>query len=254
VTVSRDRFEEFLRAELSFFAQREPSPLNLQQIIHASTPSKVASLVYEELPYQFAARIKHIEALEGWNDQSELVQIREIFSESFRELRLVEPPPGNQLSADDLAEFTEVIFSLRRRHRPVVALLAEAIRNMHKRQGWINEERYNKWADIFLRSRLATEMLTSHYVAVVNPAWQPATDLDGRIGGRIGIVDTRCNPGQICQEAASQVQRSLLGSWNTHAAVEIDVHTHACSSSQEKIEFSYIPQYLFFHCQRTYEK
>lgn len=243
--MSQSRLNEFVRAELSHFAQRVPKTLSLQTILHASTPGKVANLVRAELPYRFAARIKHIESHEGWEQQPVLVQLRDIFSDSFRELRLAEVPasgvPGHEPTVLELEQFTEVISNLRRRHGPVVALLAEAMRKMQKEDGCerYSDSSYQSWVDKFLSSRISTEMLTSHYVAVMKTYSDKAPTLVSH-AGNVGIVDTKCNPGKICELAAAQVQESL------GAGVRIQVQTNNCSSSQETIEMSYIPKYLFF--------
>jgi len=231
VTVSQSRLEQFVRAELSYFAQRKPQPLSLDTILHASTPAKVAKLVHAELPYRFAARIKHLESHEGWEKHAELVQLRGIFSDSFRDLRLAVPLDNEESSVSNLSE---AIQALRLRHQPVVPLLAEAMRKMYQEQK--DAESLQAWADTFLLSRISTEMLTNHFTAIVN-----ASEGTGASEGSVGIVDTKCNPGQICEKAADQVLQECLG-----VDLRINVHTNNCSSSQGIIEFSYIPQYLFY--------
>lgn len=240
MTVSKGRLEEFIRAEQSFFALRQPQPLKLEQIVHASTPGKVAQLVHKELPYRFAARIKLLESAEGFSEQPELVKLRDIFTESFRDLRLAEPPALEEPRASDLAGFTEVIYRLRKRHKPVTALLAEALRKMPP-QAFVDENSQS-WADTFLQSRISTEMLTSHYVAIIEESSeQPPAALGA---GSVGIVDTKCNPGQICEEAAAAVREGLIT--RGESDIRIDVQTNNCSYANAKIEFSYIPRYLFY--------
>mmetsp|Transcript_2886 Transcript_2886/g.6247 ORF Transcript_2886/g.6247 Transcript_2886/m.6247 type:complete len:416 (-) Transcript_2886:246-1493(-) len=248
VTVSQARLQEFIRAELSYFAAQHTQALSLEQIVEASTPGKVARLVHKELPFRFAARIEHIEAVTGWEQQLELQQLHEIFLDSFSELRMSEPPGTEEcpLSVSDLKEYTEVIRNVRTRHRPVVALLAEAFRKMmHNDAAWIEDDAFQSWADTFLLSRISTEMLTSHYMAVVESHDPSAAQLLSE--DHIGIVDTKCNPGRICEEAAKAVQamyrsprRQLAGN------LSIEVHSHSDSGSLSAIEFSYIPKYLFY--------
>uniref|UniRef100_A0A7S1SDQ3 Protein-serine/threonine kinase n=1 Tax=Alexandrium catenella TaxID=2925 RepID=A0A7S1SDQ3_ALECA len=240
VTVSRGRLEEFIRAEQSYFALRQPQPLKLEQIVQASTPGKVAQLVHKELPYRFAARIKHLEDLEGFSEQPELVKLRDIFSVSFRDLRLAVPPVVEEPRVSDLAGFTEVIYRLRKRHRPVPTLLAEALQRMHRQA--FSDETAQSWADTFLQSRISTEMLTSHYVAIIEESLEQSRAALG--SGSVGIVDTKCNPGQICIEAADSVREGLAA--HGEPDIRIDVQTNNCSYANAKIEFSYIPKYLFY--------
>lgn len=226
-----------MQAELSFLAQRPHEPLTLQRIVEASTPAKVAKLVHEELPELFAARVKHIEAVPGWADQPELVSIRDIFVQSFKDLRLSEPDLANAQSAASLSDFTEVIYSIRRRHRPVTVLLGEAMRKM-RRGDADAESTFQAWADVFLSSRISTEMLTSHYTKIIEAAGVNPT--------QVGVVDTKCNPGQICQEAAEQVEKSFSEEAGAGDGIRITVQANNCINSQSEIEFSYIPRYLFY--------
>jgi len=125
-------------------------------------------------------------------------------------------------------------------------LLAEAFRKMmHNDAAWIEDDAFQSWADTFLLSRISTEMLTSHYMAVVESHDPSAAQLLSE--DHIGIVDTKCNPGRICEEAAKAVQamyrsprRQLAGN------LSIEVHSHSDSGSLSAIEFSYIPKYLFY--------
>jgi len=251
VTISQDRLQEFIRAELSYFASRHTQALSLEQIVEASTPGKVARLVHKELPFRFAARIKHIEAVAGWEKQLELKQLHEIFMDSFSDLRLAEPPDTQEsaLTVDDLKEYTEVIRSVRKRHMPVVALLAEAVRKMTLSDPWMEGDDFQSWADTFLLSRISTEMLTSHYMAVVD--WHDSVTEAAELLGsdHIGIVDTKCNPGKICEEAAKTVQAMYANPQcpkQGHDDLKVEVHCHSESGSEEAIAFSYIPKYLFY--------
>lgn len=56
-------------------------------------------------------------------------------------------------------------------------------------------------------------------------------------------MDTKCNPGEICEQAAQQVRSSLA---SAGAGITIEVQANNCSDSRSEIEFSYIPRYLFY--------
>eukprot|EP00747_Dinoflagellata_sp_TGD_P179470 gnl/TRDRNA2_/TRDRNA2_30329_c0_seq1.p1 gnl/TRDRNA2_/TRDRNA2_30329_c0~~gnl/TRDRNA2_/TRDRNA2_30329_c0_seq1.p1 ORF type:complete len:385 (-),score=58.93 gnl/TRDRNA2_/TRDRNA2_30329_c0_seq1:91-1245(-) len=232
VTVSQGRLEEFIRAEMNYFSLRNPQPVKLRHIVHARAPNQVAKLVHSELPVRFAARIKHLETLSGWEQIPPLVEMHSILETSFRQLRLSQP------SRD--SEFTEVIYNMRRRHIMARRLLVEAIRKM-KEQGLLMEASFNPWADQYLQSRISTEMLTSHYIACIEGEDKQASSPQTITG----IIDTKCDPGQICQQAAEQV-REYCASCAVPFNVEITVEKHACTSSREKIEFSYVPTYLCY--------
>jgi len=231
VSLSPDRLREFINAELNYFAQRKVEPLSLAHIVQASTPRKALRLVYSQIPTFFARRVKHIEQIEGWATQPELVRLREIFMESFRELRMVDLDLDGNL--DNCVEFNQAIYAVRKRHKPVTALLGEAMRKMHREDPTIKDFLQN-WSDIFLTHRISTEMLTSHYVAII----EEEENRSAR-GATVGIVDTKCNPGHICEQAAAQVLTEFPG-------LTIEVKITNCLESKSDIEFSYIPRYLFY--------
>jgi len=222
VMVSQERMKQFMRAELSYFQQRQPKPMKLEQIVHTSHPFLVARLVHTELPIRFAARIKHVESWPDWEQHRDLVEIHKIFCESFQSLRLI------NLKKSDLQEFTDVIYDIRRRHKAVVPLISRAMRSM-VRASILEEEQWSPWADQFLLSRISTEMLTAHYIECAE-------------SHVLGIVDAKCDPAQICQQAATKTLDAFRTESNDPpVCIEVEQPPHA-----EKIEFSCIPQYLSY--------
>eukprot|EP00913_Durusdinium_trenchii_P004270 g3958.t1 len=176
VSISSSRLEKFMKAEIDYFAQKAPQPVQLDQIIKASTPSEVASLIHNNLPVHFATRIKHLEVLPRWSQVPEIQDVHRILSDSFRGFGCAHPQlfpdisplltSGNLRLAEqgpDLKEVTEVIADLRRRHKKVVPLLGEAIAQL-RHDDLIDESFANKWLDTFLLARISTEMLTLHFM------------------------------------------------------------------------------------------
>ncbi|CAJ1402776.1 unnamed protein product [Effrenium voratum] len=247
VTVSQARLQEFIRAELSYFAAQHTQALSLEQIVDASTPGKVARLVHKEIPFRFAARIRHIEAVEGWEKQEELRQLHKIFLDSFSELRLTEPPGTEEcsLTVSDLTEYTEVIRSVRKRHMPVVALLAEAIRKMNHKDAWMEGDAFQSWADTFLVSRISTEMLTSHYMAVVD--WHDSASEASEL---LGLGPRAAEKSWAPITLASLTPSAILAGFVSRQVadkLQVEVHSHSDSGSEDStIAFSYIPKYLFY--------
>merc|ERR1740138_1291002 len=99
-----------MRAEISHFAMSTVGPVKLMQIVKTSTPMEVADLVHKQLPVHFATRIVHIEKLPCWDEVDELVDVHQILTDSFHNLRLVE-------KSTDLQPLTDVIRDLRMRHK-----------------------------------------------------------------------------------------------------------------------------------------
>lgn len=228
-----------MKAELNFFAQKPMRPVKASQIVSVTTPLDIAKLVHEELPQRFAHRLKHMENLENWQRCEELVKVHEVFAESFRDLRLVEPTDAN------LPEYSEVINKLRERHKAVVPLLGQAIQRLYQ-EGFMLEKDLNAWVDEFMSSRIATEMLTAHFSAVTSAHesqnsdrldswWGPVSQV---LEKRTGIVDTDCDPAEVCRAAAECVRNQF-----PPGSFEIEVEE---ASVDKGIAFCYISKYLFF--------
>lgn len=208
--------------------------MRLDQIIKASTPEEVASLIHDKLPGHFATRIKHLEALPRWADVPEIQDVHKILSKSFRSLRLVE-------RGHDLKEVTEVIADLRRRHKKVVPLLGDAIAQL-RHDDLIDESFANKWLDTFLLARISTEMLTLHFMEMQE------CYLEHRGGDTsvcTGIVDRKCDPVAICQLAVDNVKGLRCDDdLGEYGEVDFIVEDYPCTASQGKIQFSFLPRYL----------
>ncbi|CAK9053742.1 [Pyruvate dehydrogenase (acetyl-transferring)] kinase isozyme 4 [Durusdinium trenchii] len=234
VSISSSRLEKFMKAEIDYFAQKAPQPVQLDQIIKASTPSEVASLIHNNLPVHFATRIKHLEVLPRWSQVPEIQDVHRILSDSFRNLRLAEQGP-------DLKEVTEVIADLRRRHKKVVPLLGEAIAQL-RHDDLIDESFANKWLDTFLLARISTEMLTLHFMEMQECYVEHR---GGDTSVCTGIVDRKCDPVAICERAVDNVKGLRCDdSLGEYGEVDFVVENNPCTASQGKIEFSFLPRYL----------
>ncbi|CAJ1337375.1 unnamed protein product [Effrenium voratum] len=222
--ISESRLDEFMRAELSIFAkQRPPQPLSFLEVLRASSCLQhLARLVHQELPVRFARRLKHIERVENWAEIPEMSELHGMHIQSFKELRLADPSRPE--------EYAEVILQIRQRHKRLPRLFAEAVKRIG--EGPIKEadeepSHLELWAETFLRSRVSTELLMSHFEACVKTADVPERS-------KVGIIDTKCDPWQICQAAISATQDG----------------PHTCLIEAEntsgKVEFCHVPRYLFY--------
>mmetsp|Transcript_65519 Transcript_65519/g.120772 ORF Transcript_65519/g.120772 Transcript_65519/m.120772 type:complete len:442 (-) Transcript_65519:73-1398(-) len=241
-TVTNERLEEFLNAEIKYLAQREVNPVKLEQIVYVTHPAEVAKLVHAEIPPRFAQRMLHIESIAEWEEVPMLKQVHAVFEQSFRELRLADE--------SDLESFTEVIRRLRKRHKPVVPMISQAIRQMYE-EAILGEKALNTWVDSFMGSRISTEMLTSHFMACIEAGqsehpgqmtswWGPILQAPSSPNG---IVDTGCDPAWVCQEVAESVQATFSASSYPTAKIQIEVNR---IPDHTEIEFSYVTKYLYF--------
>lgn len=224
-----------MRAEISIFAKRRPPlPLRLVDVVSASSsPQRLARLVHEELPVRFARRLKHIERVEGWERVPELQELHSMHAQSFRDLRLADPA--------QVAPYAEAILQIRQRHKRIPRLFAEAVKRIgsggicepspdcsEQEEPGMDMEAVEIWAETFLRSRVLTEILMSHFEVRVKNASEE------REPSRVGIIDLKCDPWQICQAAIAEVESG----------------PHRCQIEAENasgdIEFCHVPRYLFY--------
>merc|ERR1712032_977259 len=123
-----------------------------------------------------------------WQQIPGMKEVHHMLRTSFTNLRLVESPTN-------LQRFTEVIEDLRERHKPVVPLLAQAAKGL-KDHDVLDDVSIDAWLGKFMNSRIGTEMLTKHYISLLNASDE----------AHVGIVDTKCNPARICEEVIDHVR------------------------------------------------
>eukprot|EP00929_Paragymnodinium_shiwhaense_P039455 TRINITY_DN20709_c0_g1_i2.p1 TRINITY_DN20709_c0_g1~~TRINITY_DN20709_c0_g1_i2.p1 ORF type:complete len:426 (+),score=87.19 TRINITY_DN20709_c0_g1_i2:65-1342(+) len=225
VTVTIDRLQDFLDAEIRVMAKSGDSNISIEQILALPSLQQTAVAIHKELPVRFAKRLAQIEnTSEDWQEIVPLVRLREVYRKSFTNLRLVELEHGCENSIE---EFTAVIMDLRKRHTKVMHLLSQVAQELRKR-GVLDDAGINNWLHQFMHSRIGTEMLTRHYEGLYS--YSPQRN-------RVGIVDTRCNPAQVVREAVEHVQKHLAEA----RGVPINL-----AVAQEDIEFPFISTYLFW--------
>jgi len=214
--VSQERLSELLRAEVTHFSSMERLPLTLENLLRfSSSPRRAAEFVREEIAKRFAARISVLQEIEGWRHHPEIVELEECYTMSFGEVRMSEV-------GDTLKDFTATIERLKQRQKKVLPLLGQA---MHRRV--LTQE----WMENFSRNRVATEMLTSQYMAVVDQERRGVEFITG-------IVEPACDPAQICERAANMAKRLCQAHTGLEPVIEVEVRTKTSSC------FSFIPMYL----------
>lgn len=222
--ITERRLQEFIHAEINYFAGMCPQPVKLAQLFQASTAALAATLIHRHLPVHFATRIKRIEELPDWQSVSELEEVHATLVESFQNLRLLE-------QGDDLEPLTQVMRDLRRRHKKILPLLGVAFAQLRS-EHVVNEAFANQWLENFLLARISTEMLTMHYIML-------SSDEDGRAGSCMGIVDSKCDPVEVCRKAVAIVSNDPK-----YSDVRINVDCHVTGTPGAKVAFQFLPMYL----------
>jgi len=142
----------------------------------------------------------------------------EVLSTSFRNLRLV------NYSEDDLSEFSDMIVDLKNRHVSIVELFAQAASGLQQR-GILQPPEIDQWLAKVMDSRIGTEMLTEHFLSLMKRSDK----------NHVGIVDTKCDPARICQQAIDHI--------SSFSPPKIKI---TLATKQPNIEFSFISMYLFY--------
>lgn len=225
--VTDRRLQAFLEAEVTHFAAKPRKALTLEELLRATaSPHSLAQCIHQEIPKHFAARMRQITEVPGWEEDEHLAELHRRYSESFSEMRMIEV-------GQDLAEFTDVVWGLKERQHKAVLLIGHLRDGRCKSIGEDEREFWERWMVSFLRSRTSIEMLTSHYLAI--------TDQMARgTGTATGIVDPACDPAVIC-EGAAQIAKALCLS---RVGVEPEVHIEV--RSRLATAFSYVPRYLHY--------
>jgi len=222
VTISAERLEQFLESEITTFALRQPEPVKISQILQKpgrSVLKDMAEIVHQEIPVRFAARIKQLETLPGWEEIPEIAEIRNIFATSFKSIRMVRP---------DSPDFIQVIKDLKERHALVVPTLSMGIRHLlSQHPNDLSEDFANDLLNRFFFSRIGTEMLTSQFLALHHSP--------------TGIVDRNCDPVRVCELAAKSAQSIASTHFGSSPKVHVSYH-----GPPKKRTFVYIPTYLYY--------
>mmetsp|Transcript_95766 Transcript_95766/g.249510 ORF Transcript_95766/g.249510 Transcript_95766/m.249510 type:complete len:423 (-) Transcript_95766:32-1300(-) len=229
-TISEDRLQEFLQAEVKFFARQETTSISISEILQKSEPENAADMCHAELPIRFAQRILQIEDIPTWKSCPELVEVHKLYSHTFRDLRL------QDLNFNNMDPFTEMIQTLKERMKGVIPNLAMGMRRLKMEEGW-TEAQITEWLDTFLLSRIGTEMLTSQYIACTTANIKTKKN-------RKGIVDQVCDPASICEQAAKQTKKVARQHFKNIDREPLIIVEHMHSDS--RVKFPYVPQYLFY--------
>lgn len=224
---SQKRLDAFLQAEIWSLGERGYSQITIEQIAKQHTPEGVAEIIHKELPPRFAQRLRQMENSCPDLDWKEIPGMTECYAtleKSFTNLRLV------NFDTSDLSDFTDLVKDLRERHKDIVPQFARAADGLRMNTSMTSRD-IDEWLDKIMTSRMGTEMLTAHYMSLL-------TDPDDN---HIGIVDTKCNPRKICEEAIDLAK--------THAQAQFGEERRIPKINlavQNDIEFSFISKYLVF--------
>lgn len=235
VSISEQRLEEFMRAELMYLASTPARPVSMHQVLNCTLPRASAKFIQEDVPKRFALRIRMIETLNGWQSVPELVHVHDRLCQWFQALLLVDRSP-----AQGLKQFTDCVKTIRAEGHDTVGMVAAGMHRLHVNPGCTYDEAFlDRWLDDFLLSRIGSNMLIDQYRASLDIK-------SGGLGKATGVIDKNCNATLACQQAASAA--SMLCQRHTGKMPRFVVENYMAGLQGPQPHmpclFSYIPSYL----------
>jgi len=225
--ISTSRLEQLLEAEITSLALRETRPLTLQDILDATDDvDEMARLLHDELPVRFAERIKMLEELPDWRNHPSIVNVRQMYVTSFKQLRQADPSQPEK--------FQGQLYNIKKRHSQTNLLVGGF--KEYTQVDELGEAQVNKWLDRFFVLRVSTNMLISHYLQIARPGSRP--EYEGGINPYQSSINPNCIPYAIAQHAGSVVERMCRNRYGCSPQIII---TDVASRP-----LKFVPRYLFY--------
>jgi len=226
VFLTQARLEQLLEAEITTLGLMDCRPMTLENILNSTRDANdLAYLLHEELPVRYAQRIKMLEALPSWEQVQSIQLVRNMYVQSFKELRMADP-------AQPVA-FIEQLKTVKKRHAHTNLLVAGF--KAYAAQEELGEAEINEWLDRFFVLRVSTNMLISHYLEIACGTPDPDGEL---VNPYQSSIHPRCDPSSIARHAAVVIAK-LCEQWYG-CAPEIIVEDAGAQP------FPFVPRYLFY--------
>jgi len=229
VVLTKARLDQLLEAEITSQALRETRPMTLQSILECQhNVTELASLLHDELPVRYAQRIMMLESLPDWHKQRALVEVRQMYVASFKELRVID--------TQDHQAFQVGLRKIKKRHSHTNLLVGGF--KSYAQADDMGEHEINEWLDRFFMLRVSTNMLISHFLEMTGGEVQQPEFGDEKCNPYQSSINEECDPAAIARHAADVVGK-LSMQWYD-CAPEIEV-TDAGAKP-----FPFVPRYLFY--------
>lgn len=217
-----------------------------------------AQFLHNELPVRLAHRVAELENLPyGLSGKPHVLRVRDWYVESFKELRSF----PKIKDASDEQHFTGLLKHIYSRHRNVVPVMAMGVagelllcgsdflfvsvlwiyildlnvpfssatelkRELAHAIGLNDLPDIHQFLDGFYLSRIGIRMLIGQHIALKEPQKE----------NHIGLIDTKCSPGRICQDAIDDARNICLR--EKGGAPEVIVY------GDPTFTFPYVPSHL----------
>lgn len=193
-----DHFPRELVDDIFAFALKKQTGVSLKYMLDfGSKPIErqlilSAQFLHNELPVRLSHRVAELENLPyGLSAKPHVLKVRDWYVESFRELRGF---PKVKDASDEL-QFTRLLQHIYRRHTNVVPVMAMGVaelkRELAQSIGIDDLPDIHQFLDNFYLSRIGIRMLIGQHIALHEPPRE----------NHIGLIDTKCSPAGVCQDA-----------------------------------------------------
>eukprot|EP00747_Dinoflagellata_sp_TGD_P208384 gnl/TRDRNA2_/TRDRNA2_81873_c1_seq1.p1 gnl/TRDRNA2_/TRDRNA2_81873_c1~~gnl/TRDRNA2_/TRDRNA2_81873_c1_seq1.p1 ORF type:complete len:379 (-),score=58.57 gnl/TRDRNA2_/TRDRNA2_81873_c1_seq1:70-1068(-) len=195
-------------------------------MVSNTDPFILARFLHKELPVRYAERIRWIEDIPDWHLVPGLEEVHAKHVHTFEDMLAVKRRPS-------LDPFTEVIQEGVEQQREVPMQVASAMHHLNEERGEsFGSEFIDRWLDEFLLNRIGTDMLMSHYLVLVSKEGRPT-----------GVVDPRCDVGELSRGTAMQVVQMCESLTGRSPLIEVETHS-AAVDDKGRPTFSYVPSFL----------
>lgn len=227
-SVAADALDQSVTDEVLHFADQQPTPIPLQEILETRETAELQQVLQRELPVRLANRIAHLDTLPDLHKVEQIVGVRANFVQSFHEIR--EASRG----AASPEAFAQVAEAITERHKDQASRITFGMREWRQLRLAQEEPSSETWAfvdgflDRIFLSWIGMSTLMAHYLALFR-------------GNPDGVVQQECCPYNVACAAASVVEN--LAQATMRAPPRVEVSYHGTDNSRS---LPLIPTYLFY--------
>mmetsp|Transcript_38843 Transcript_38843/g.85066 ORF Transcript_38843/g.85066 Transcript_38843/m.85066 type:complete len:419 (-) Transcript_38843:7-1263(-) len=235
VILAEERHRELLRAEMEYLATIPPDRLTMREVFDCLHPALSAKMIMKHVPRRFAATMRIIENLPGWNRVPELVSRHSQLNEFYESLQLVGTPPI------DLKDFTSVVKQMRVNGRGMVSNAISGIFKVHRDSPKADRDAVDDWLDQLFLLRIGHNMLVDQHIACTSVE-------DGGLGSPTGIIDLRCDVSKVCKQAALEASQACFQQYGREPQYSLENYSSGSASAigDSPCMFTYIPHHLHY--------
>jgi len=215
-----------LADEVAEFADQQPTPIPLKEVLEMRETAQLQQVLQRELPVRLANRIAHLDSLPELREIEQLSVVRTNFVQSFREIREASKKAASP------ERFALVIRALMARHEDQASRFTFGMREWRRLRVAAGDTEAETWSavdgllDRVFLSWIGVSTLAAHYLELSR-------------GRPDGVVDKNCCPYDVALGAARVVGSMAKTQLSVPPRVEVSFH-----GTEESRTLPLIPTYL----------